>query len=324
MKIPRYATLVIIFLLGIAVGSYGHKIAKTLRRDSHLYHSKRLLSAPGDTHLIKPLLLCERPQDSTLKFASLRLAINSYINTNVGSGNITRVSVYYKDLNTGDWFGINDGDHYDAASLLKVPLLIVYLKEAERDLSVLRLKINCASVVKEVPQEPASQHGAQSEDVHSIKHLLRRMIVYSDNIASACLLANAHLESLAKLFSALELPFLEHGQTDFKMSAKDFSVFFRILYNATYLNTDMSEKALELLAETDFQDGLVAGVPNTVTVAHKFGKRVLSAGGEELHDCGIVYSPKGPYVFCVMTEGRDFHTLQNVIKEISKMAYENM
>jgi hypothetical protein len=86
---------------------------------------------------------------------------------------------------------------------------------------------------------------------------------------------------------------------------------------------------MELLTGTDFRYGINAGVPQGITVAHKFGERVyvekinsIDIETDQLHDCGIVYCPKGPYLICIMTKGHNFDTLKSIIKEISRIAYE--
>ena len=90
----------------------------------------------------------------------------------------------------------------------------------------------------------------------------------------------------------------------------------------------MSEKALELLSQTTFSSGLVAGVPDKINVAHKFGERTvhLNSTGEvmyrELHDCGIIYNAKHPYSLCVMTKGKEFDNLKDVIRKISVEVYD--
>ncbi len=83
----------------------------------------------------------------------------------------------------------------------------------------------------------------------------------------------------------------------------------------------MSSRALELLTKTAFNDGLRAGVPENIEVAHKFGERILPNNIQQLHDCGIVYIPNKPYLLCIMTRGKDMHTLQGVIEEISSSVY---
>ncbi len=116
------------------------------------------------------------------------------------------------------------------------------------------------------------------------------------------------------------------------MSPKTYSFVFRVLYGATYLSRDSSEKALELLNQTEFTEGIVVGVPDNLPVAHKYGARTTQIAAKtnpkeeikELHDCGIVYYPNHPYLLCVMTQGYDFKTLSNLIKEISSISYEEL
>jgi beta-lactamase class A len=126
----------------------------------------------------------------------------------------------------------------------------------------------------------------------------------------------------------IKLPAGADADSDF-MTVKEYAYLFRLLYNSTYLNREYSEEAIHLLTKTDFNAGLRAGVPDGVELAHKFGERSILAGDKsvterELHDCGIVYYPKHPYLICVMTKGTDFDALSATIKSISSVVYKNM
>jgi beta-lactamase class A len=114
----------------------------------------------------------------------------------------------------------------------------------------------------------------------------------------------------------------------YTISAKDYSLFFRVLYNATYLNDTDSEKALSILSQVTFASGLVAGLPSGTVVAHKYGEYVNGNNDHvdsiELHDCGIIYSKKSPYLLCVMTKGQNLNGLQDVIASISKLVYTDI
>jgi beta-lactamase class A len=112
---------------------------------------------------------------------------------------------------------------------------------------------------------------------------------------------------------------------DSTVTVRGYSGFFRILFNASYLNKDDSEYILSLLAQSDFTDGLVAGVPSGVPVAHKFGERELSDSSlDQIHDCGIVYYPGHPYLLCVMTEGHNTAKQISAIKQISAAVYHEV
>lgn len=71
--------------------------------------------------------------------------------------------------------------------------------------------------------------------------------------------------------------------------------------------------------------GLVAQLPSSVKVAHKYGERGIyedtQLTGIELHDCGIVYAPGSLYYLCVMTRGKDTSKLAKVISSISAAVY---
>ena len=78
-----------------------------------------------------------------------------------------------------------------------------------------------------------------------------------------------------------------------------------------------------MLASADFKRGLVAGVPEDIKVAHKFGERETSEG-KQLHDCGIVYYPNRPYLLCVMTEGADLENLISVVGGVSRLVFDEI
>jgi beta-lactamase class A len=88
----------------------------------------------------------------------------------------------------------------------------------------------------------------------------------------------------------------------------------------------MSEKALSILSLSQYFQGLVAGVPNNIKIAHKFGERKFNNTGEtQLHDCGIIYAPKTPYLLCVMTKtNNNIDSASNVIKKISQTVYQKI
>jgi beta-lactamase class A len=109
---------------------------------------------------------------------------------------------------------------------------------------------------------------------------------------------------------------LQGSTTDF-MSPKSFSSVFRTLYNSSFFEWSLSEQVLNLLSQTTFTQGLVAGVPDGTVVSHKYGENT-----DELHDCGIVYHPGRPYLLCVMTRGSNVHSLEMTIAHISKMAWD--
>jgi hypothetical protein len=81
------------------------------------------------------------------------------------------------------------------------------------------------------------------------------------------------------------------------------------------------------MSKATYKNGIVAGLPNGIAAAQKFGEHVDGTTNNiqdvELHDCGVVYG-KDAYTICVMTEGKSIPTLQGIIKDISQTVYESI
>ena len=105
------------------------------------------------------------------------------------------------------------------------------------------------------------------------------------------------------------------------MSVQTYESFFRILYNASYITREAYQWALDVLSKSEFKTGLVAGVPPEIKVSHKFGEKAESEDAVQLHDCGIVYYPRHPYLLCVMSKGPNFELLDDVIANISQLTF---
>ncbi|MBI4844491.1 MAG: serine hydrolase [Nitrospirae bacterium] len=221
------------------------------------------------------------------------------------------------------FFGINYEERFAPASLLKVPTMMALFKEAESNPWILTKKVLYNGSFDTAEQNVAPSFMLEKGNQYTIDELAFRMIAYSDNKAQSLLLENLENKFFDKAY--MDLGLLPPGQDtpDNFMTVKEYATFFRMLYNASYLNRAYSEKALDYLSKSEFRDGLIAGVPQGITVAHKFGERNFwnDAEGRQIHDCGIVYYPGHPYLLCVMSKGRYFQQLNDSVREISELAY---
>ncbi len=57
--------------------------------------------------------------------------VNSLIAEAVQNGDAAAVSIYFRDLNNGNWFGIGEREKFSQKSLLKIPVMIAYFKWSE-------------------------------------------------------------------------------------------------------------------------------------------------------------------------------------------------
>lgn len=261
---------------------------------------------------------------------ALDAKLNDAATLYVQEGKATHISIWVRDLHTGQWAASNENDTYSPASLMKLPLLITYYKVAEIEPSLLNtaLVFKRSTVLNSSSQDFEPQSTLVPGASYAVKDLLTHMITYSDNDATAALLD--HIDptifnnTLVDL--GLKIP-TDNNIIDF-VTVKSYANILRLLYNATYLNRYYSEKALALLTTTNFS-GLREPLPTGTPVADKFGEREVdnpdgSVKTRELHDCGIIYKNDTPYSICVMTEGKDFTALEDVINNVSRLVYYNL
>jgi beta-lactamase class A len=287
----------------------------------------------GGFRYVNPLLGCESSRDAgeNIELKPLESRIRKVIDEQKERKWVSNESVYVRRLNSGKWFSINPALLYYPASLMKVPVLIAVLKQAEANPHLLDVKISFSgkTELSNVPQYFAPSRKLEAGKSYTIDELLNRMIVYSDNDALALVVEYVGEPLISRTFETLGLldPFAEGlGDNEYSMTVDQYSLFLRVLYNGSYLNDEMSERALDLLTKIEFRQGLVEGVPLGIPVAHKFGEHAWEKTfqGKELHDCGIIYYPGHPYLLCIMTRGDSFEYLDDTIKETTHAVYEEL
>lgn len=284
---------------------------------------------------INPLLECEiQSEVDQEKYIPFEKKLIKDIQDNIMKKNWDiNISIYFRNLQNGPWFGINEKEDFSPASLLKLPLLMAYLKWAEEDKTILEQKIELDSTPEwnldqnYVPKDPVKIWKA-----YSIKELLYHLIIYSDNTASIMLSSFIPEELFFKVYTELGVPLPKSNDNPNEefISVKDYASFFRILYNASYLNREYSETALKLLSESIYKNWIGKNIPWDIVIAHKFWERKSIWNKWEsiyqLHDCGIIYYPKYPYLICIMTKWTtsDFGKLEKIIQDISSRIFQEV
>jgi len=284
-------------------------------------------SRMGQQGFTNPLLDCDMASDaisaSKVDFSN---DLSTFVNILKQKPNISEVAVYYRDLNNGPVTGVNSAIPFAPASLLKVPIMMAYYNRAEDDPKLLDKKIEFKKVSSLLPdiQDFTPQQQIQLGHTYTVGELVEYMIKYSDNNAMALLYDQLPVADQTNLYMRIGVDPSVISDSTATLSVKQYSTFFRILFNASYLSRKDSEKALALLSESTFDDGLRAGVPISIPIAHKFGERHFSSQLQQLHDCGIVYYPSHPYLLCVMTRGNTIQDLTQAIADTSRFVYEKI
>ena len=272
--------------------------------------------------LTKPLLLTERSEED-LNLIPLKQSISSFIDQEKLAGVITSASVYVRKLTNGNWIAINESETYSPGSLMKVATLITLLKQAEINPAILEKKILFKKHFSAIPTQTKTGASLIEGNTYSVKELMQYMILYSDNDATALLNGIVKFDVMLKLFKDLKMQEPGYTSQDYLINCADYSRFFRVLYNSSYLSNANSEYALKLLSQSAYNEGLVKYTDTTVIVAHKFGER-NNNGEQQLHEYGIYYIDNDPYLIGVMTKGTDYKILPEVISGISKIVFDSV
>ncbi len=270
---------------------------------------------------------CEADEPSKKQEYDLLLArLKGKVDRWQKSGQATHVTFYFRDLENGPIFGLNEQEHFAPASLLKVPIMIALLKQAETNPALLQEEVGLKDSIP-----PGQNVFDQTKTLvlgqnYTIEEVLRRMIVYSDNSSKELL--RLYLEAhwpgvLDQTFIDLGIS-LQNSDGSHFLTVKSYASLFRSLFNASYLNREMSQRALALLADVEFSYAIEAGVPENIVTAHKFGFLDTENHEVQLHDCGIVYAPPFPYLLCMMTRGQDTNNIMSIMAELSYDIFEEV
>lgn len=200
--------------------------------------------------------------------------------------------------------------------------MIAYLQGAQDDPSQLQDKL-----LYTAPQKDMSGQALQNGTWYTVEDMLNSIFTDPDERAIEILFDHVDQRTLNEIYGDLGINFKENKSDDDFITIKTYALLFRVLYNATYLNRDMSEHALDLLSSTSSANGAMAGLPTDIAVAHTYRRRsIVSRGANmaEVHDCGIIYYPDHPYIMCVMSIGHDSEKIDTLFRQIGLVAYHDM
>jgi len=268
--------------------------------------------------------------------AGLRAALDARIAT----AGAEAVGVYFKDLRAGDSVLIDPDVRMHAASMMKVPVMIQLFRD--RDAGRLRLDDSVTitktfrSIVDGSPYDLGAPDDSDTTlyrrvgERESIRYLMDRMITVSSNLATNLLIElvgadrtqatmrELGADSIAVLRGVEDGKAYQAGLNN-TTTARDLGVIFSAIAEGRAASLEACGEMIEILERQEFNEGIPAGLPAGVRVAHKTGWIT-----EIQHDGGIVTLPDGRrFVLVVLTRGiADTTAADALIADVSRLAYE--
>ena len=248
-------------------------------------------------------------------------------------GNAKHVSVYFKDLTNDYVIGYNEDELFAPASLMKVPIMITILKLSEEVPGLLKETVFYKN--RRESEFVASLENLATETIlipnsnYTVNQLLEIMIIESDNEATICLLDflkkgwPGYIEKVEKELN-IPVPFEGDVLNANFISVKKYSSIFRILYNASYLTVENSEKALRVLSKARYGYGIRQSIPSNILISQKFGIKMPYENLYQTHHFAIVYHPIKPFMLGIMTRGESEIGLRESISSLTSTVYRSV
>jgi len=296
------SVFIIIFLIYKLLG-----ISDSPQSDSAIYEKKY-------PYLSKRIFQ-ENPNDIIINFTNLRENLKKYILEPK-----LKIAFYFEYLPTGISISINEKEDLELASLLKVPLVMAVYKQVRDG----KLRPDQSLILKKehLNKKWGSLWQRGEGGKATVEEAIKLALIESDNTAKQLLLATIGVQALTEVFDALDVPKTASEQ-DIVLNVKNYSSIFKSLYYSSYIEKEDSNKILEYLTQSKFDEGIVSGVDQGIKIAHKIGVFENNEGETQvISDCGIVYLPLRSYLLCIMEQGSDNSLAQKHMKELSEMVYD--
>lgn len=252
------------------------------------------------------------------------------------------VGVAAHDLQTNETLLINERISMHAASTMKLPVMMEIFRQAEVKKLGLRESIEVKNKFYSMVDGSMfslNKMDDSDEEVYNrigqtmtVLELVEHMITRSSNLATNLLIERVKAEQVNTLMRDLGANDIEvrRGVEDIKAfqaginnttTAYDLMVLLKLIAEQKFLSKRASEKIVEILSSQHFNDGIPAGLPQTVRVAHKTGDIT-----KHKHDAGIIFLPnRKPYVVVVLTKGiAEQKRSSKLIADISRAVYQTI
>ena len=230
------------------------------------------------------------------------------------------IGFYYKNLVTGETDGSRQTELFQAASVIKLPILAAILLEEREHPGVLQERLLVRDGDK-VPGCGALQHisGTQAYDIES---LCKLMITISDNTATNVLIRRFGIEFLNERFRVLGLQETKIFRFLFDTEAarqgkenlcqpKEIGSLLEEIYHGRCVSANASERMRAMLSQQQINHKIPSLLPPTVRVEHKTGEDEGIT-----NDVGILYG-REPCVLVLVSDETDVPAFEQVIRTVS-------
>src|SRR5215467_5811081 len=284
--------------------------------------------------LIVSMMVCEAPalsQNEKLTAAESTIAARIK-----ASG--ADVALYFRTLDGKTEWSIEPDEVFHAASTMKLAVMIELFREVKegkvRLTETLVVKNEFRSIVDgslyRLSAEDDSDRGLYQAEgqARSLSDLCELMITVSSNLATNLLIEKLGVENIRAAVHALGADGVQvlRGVEDGKAfeqgknnttTARGLGTLLAAIAREESVDAAASRQMIEILKRQRFNEGIPAGLPVGIAVAHKTGEITKIH-----HDAAIVFAER-PYVLVILVRGlADIKQSAALMKDISRELYQ--
>jgi beta-lactamase class A len=247
------------------------------------------------------------------------------------------VAVSFRTLDGKSHWSFREDEVFHAASTMKIPVMIELFHQAREG----KLQLDDALLIKNEfhslidgsiftldPKDDSEVDLYKAAgQTRTLRHLCQLMITMSSNFATNLLVDKLGVDNIRATVHALHadgMNFLR-GVEDNKAyekglnnttTARGLEVLLEAIAEGRAVDEDAARQMREILELQTFNEGIPAGLPAGIRVAHKTGELPKIH-----HDAGIVYAAR-PFVLVVLVRGMpDFKESSALIAGVAQDVY---
>lgn len=225
---------------------------------------------------------------------------------------------WVENLTDGVSYGWNEEMQVEAASMIKVPIMLAVEKKIQTGEITLTDKYILAERDRRTGSGPMEYYAAGTEV--TIDKVMEEMGKKSDNTGAAAMTRKVGDQAILDVISELKM---EDTDWEEKMTtARDMGLMWKEVYRGEILK-DGKERFWNYLEESIYEDRITLGLPEEgIRLVHKVG-----TGDGVWEDGGFVISldssgSADPFVLVVVNKDVDMEQAKTAVAEISRLVWE--
>lgn len=226
--------------------------------------------------------------------------------------NLSGVYGLYVERADATNYGLFQDEVFQAASLIKLPVIVAFYREVQAG----RLSLNSKYALLEADKigGSGSIQYKPAGTIYTYTQLVDLMGSQSDNTAFNVVRKILGDEKIGK--TIVDLGMKSTSLTENETSPRDIGKLLSELDHGSMLNKIYVDKIFVSLTDTIYEQWLVAGVPEYIRVAHKYGREV-----HVINDAGVVFA-KSRYIVVLMSKGVVEKEGDAIFPVLSKLIYD--